>query len=98
MDDTWNDTLDILSSYNISVFIKRYLNEFLEAFIAYTGYGLLTNSEMSLQVLVKNIKVALILGALTFVLENYNPSYKATVKTGMIATLGSQIVKNNINH
>ena len=98
MDFNIDNVLVMISSYNISILIKLYLNEVLEAFIAYTIYKILTGTELSIEVLIKNVKVALILGALTFVLENYNPSYKATVKTGMIATLGSQIVKNNINH
>jgi hypothetical protein len=98
MDFNMDNFMEMMSSYNISMLTNLYLNEVLEAFIAYTIYGLLTNSELSLQIIIKNVKVALCIGLLTFILENYNPKYKDTVKNGMMSTLGMQMVKNNISH
>lgn len=79
----------------LSSMIKKYIKEVIEAYIAFTIYKIIiNNSDITLESSFKNIKAAMIIGAVTFALEYYDSSYKSIVKNGMAASIGSQLIKN----
>lgn len=69
----------------------HYLEEVFEAFVAVIIYTLLSNnSKFEIK---RAIKVSLIVGLITFLLEIYKPEFKDTVKSGMVSSAGSNLVK-----
>lgn len=76
--------------FSLTYIIKRYIQEFIEAFIAYTIYEIISSKKF---VLCKTIQMSFIIGFITFILEEYNASYKNSLKNGIVITLGSQLLK-----
>lgn len=69
----------------------HYLEECFEAFVAFVFYTLLTNNAKF--DFYRAIRVSLIVGLLTFSLEIYKPDFKANVKSGMVASIGSGMIR-----
>lgn len=69
----------------------HYIEECFEALMAIILYTLLTNNKIDIQ---RIIKTSLIIGFLTFLLEIYKPNFKDNMKSGMVASLGSSIIKS----
>lgn len=77
----------------INYIFKRYIQEILEAFIAYSLYRLITEKTLDIK---KAISMSLFIGFITLILEEYNSAYKDTIKNGMIMTVSSQLIKNSM--
>lgn len=71
-------------------YLKRYLQEIVENFIAFSVYDLLMHKNFNLK---KSSYMALISGVVTLFLEEYDQSYKQLLKNGIIMAIGSQLVK-----
>lgn len=69
-------------------YVKRYLQEILEAFIAYSIYNLLKEKTYNIY---KMLKVSLIIGAVTLFLEEYNEDYKKNIKNGLITSISTSV-------
>ncbi len=77
---------------NYNYYIFRYIQEVIEAFIAYSLFNILSkNKDTDLQ---KILFMSFFIGFLTLILEEYDPSYKNTIKNGMLVGIGSQLVKS----
>lgn len=68
----------------------RYIQEILEAFIAYGVYRLLTSKKIFYT---KALYMSFIIGLITLILEEYNSSYKDTVKNSIMITIANQLIK-----
>ena len=69
----------------------RYLQEFLEAFIAYSIYMFIKTKNINIY---NNVQVALVIGFITLLLEEYNPAYNKAVKTGMLTSVVTHALTN----
>lgn len=69
-------------------YIKRYLQEVLEAFLAYTLYKFITQTKYDIQ---NSIRLSFSIGLFTLILEEYNPSYKDSVKSGLNFSIAKQL-------
>jgi hypothetical protein len=74
----------------IIYYISRYIQEIAEALIAYSIYIYITNKTVDLY---HNIKIALFIGLITLVLEEYNPAYTKSIKSGVIMSVVSKSLK-----
>ncbi len=77
---------------HIVYLIKRFINEFLEAFIIIILYKLITKDDFYTNIF-DVIKKSLIIAPITLFLEEYDREYKKAVKTGMLTIAGSGIIK-----
>ena len=68
-----------------------YLHECFEAFIAIVVIRIAVDKAFDFG---KIIQASMIIGLLTFMLENYNKSLKSNIKQGITFTAGSQIVNS----
>ncbi len=79
-------------SINYKYYIFRYIQEVIEAFIAYSLFNILSdNKDVNTK---KIIFMSFFIGFLTLILEEYDPTYKNTIKNGMLVGIGSQLVKS----
>jgi hypothetical protein len=76
---------------NIIWYIKYYLQEIVEALAAILIYKMLSSKD-SLDYL-SIFKSSLVIGAITTVLETYDSGYKTSVKNGVLATVGTVMIK-----
>jgi hypothetical protein len=76
---------------NIRYYMYRYLQEFLEAFVAIAIFSYL-NGTINFT---KIINSSIIISIVTLILEEYNPAYKSSLKTGMISSIGHRVVRRN---
>jgi hypothetical protein len=67
-------------SVKIVYYIKRYIFEVLEATIALSVLFYFKNGKFQL-----NLKMALIIGLITLILEEYNPNFSSNVKSGIFS-------------
>jgi uncharacterized membrane protein YjjP (DUF1212 family) len=70
-------------------YIKLYLYECFEAFVAISILRLALEKPFNFP---QVIKASLIIGVLTFLLEQYDPDFKQNVRQGITFTVGSQVV------
>ncbi len=77
---------------NYQYYTFRYIQEVIEAFIAYSLFSILTDKKDT--DIKKILFMSLFIGFLTLLLEEYDPSYKNTIKNGMLVGIGSQLVKS----
>ncbi len=76
---------------NYKYYVLRYIQEVIEAFIAYSLFNILSdNKDTNMK---KILFMSFFIGFLTLLLEEYDPSYKNTIKNGMLVGIGSQLVK-----
>lgn len=75
---------------NFFYYIKRYFSEFLEALIALTLLSLF-KKENTIDIQ-KNIKLALGIGVITLILEEYNPNFSSNIKSGISYTVGTNLI------
>ena len=75
----------------VKYYFLRYINEVLESLIAYSIYSIINEgSRINVN---KIIGMSMIIGLITLVLEEYNPIYKNTIKSGILMTIGSTLLK-----
>lgn len=74
----------------IIYYISRYIQEIAEALIAYSIYSYITNKTVDLY---HNIKIASFIGLITLALEEYNPAYTKSIKSGVIMSVVSKSLK-----
>ena len=77
---------------NYQYYTFRYIQEVIEAFIAYSLFSILTDKKDT--DIKKILFMSFFIGFLTLLLEEYDPSYKNTIKNGMLVGIGSQLVKS----
>ena len=75
---------------DIKTIVLRYIQEVIEAFIAIGLYSYITNNFK----LEKVFNMAIVVGAITLVLEEYDPKYKSSLKNGMIVAVGGTMIKS----
>lgn len=78
----------------IKAHILHYIEECFEALMAIILYTLLTNNKFNSR---RIIKTSLIIGLITFLLEIYKPKFKDNMKSGMVTSLGSSMIKSTVN-
>lgn len=71
-------------------YFKRYSQEIVESFVAFTVYNFLIHRKFDLK---KSSYMGLGLGFVTLILEEYDHSYKELFKNGIIMAIGSQVIK-----
>lgn len=71
-----------------SYYIKRYLFEVLEAFVALSVLHYMKYNKITMTTL----KMALGVGLITLILEEYNSNFSSNIKSGMTFTVGSSMV------
>lgn len=76
---------------NYTYYTFRYIQEVIEAFIAYSLFSILTDKKDN--DIKKILFMSFFIGFLTLLLEEYDPSYKNTIKNGMLVGIGSQLVR-----
>lgn len=75
--------------YDIKEWFLVYINEFLEAFISILIIRVAMEKEVHLK---KMIYASLVIGLVTFILENYNKDFKSNIKQGITFSVGSQMI------
>lgn len=69
-----------------------YIGEVIQALVALLIYKYLTaKGALDIQ---RVVHAGLIIGAITTVIEYFDPSFNRTVKTGAMMSIGSNLVKN----
>ena len=81
-----SDTESIINLNPVKYYTLRYIQEILEAFLAYSIYIYVKSNNFNI---VSNIKISLFIGAITLFLEEYNPTYNKSIKSGMLVNLVS---------
>lgn len=71
-------------------YLRRYIQEFLEIFIAY-GVYLLFLSEKTFD-LYQVVKFSLVISLLILMLEAMNKDYKNNLKTGLLGAFGAKML------
>ena len=84
-----HDTVSLKKS--IKYYSLRYIQEILEAYVAYSLFKIIAEKPIDF---VKTFKMSLIIGLITFMLEEYNSDYKNTIKNGIFVNIGTQFVKS----
>lgn len=74
---------------SVYYFVKRYIQEFLEAFIGLIIIYIFTQKEINYQSL---LKTSGLLGFITLILEDYNPNFNSNIKQGMSFTVGANLM------
>lgn len=82
----------IISKTDIQKNISIYIQEVVEVFIIYFLYALLTSKETFQPK--RAMKIALIVGFITFLAELYEAEFKRTIKTGILSAIGVGMIKN----
>jgi hypothetical protein len=79
---------------NYVYYIKRYIQEFLEALIALSVVFYIKNSKefFSKDSLLNIVKMSSVIGLVTLILEEYNSDYSKNIKDGMKFTVGTHLV------
>lgn len=76
----------------IQYLTSRYIQEVLEAFVAYSLYSILSDKkEVNFS---KILFMSFFIGFLTLIIEEYDTGYKNIIKNGMLVSVGSQLVKS----
>lgn len=70
-------------------YIKRYIQEVLEAFVAILIIKIATDKEL---IYINILKGSVFVGILTLLLEEYNPEFKEQIRQGITFTVGSQLM------
>lgn len=79
-------------NHDIKYYIKRYINELIEAFIALLVVYLLSpNKNIDTNLFIRNI---FIFAFVTLLVEEYNPEYSSNIKQGMTFTIGSNLLSS----
>lgn len=74
---------------------KRYAQEVSEALLALSIVKLISKQKyLNIEELSKLIKLSLLVGFITLILEEINPQIKDSVKQGLTAGVGSSILKS----
>lgn len=72
-----------------------YLSEVFEVFIVYILFVYITNNEKYNAI--KSIRIAFIVAFITYISEIFNPKIKSLLKTGIVTSIGSNILKSHFN-
>ena len=70
-------------------YLKRYIQEILEAFVAILIIKVATDKQIIYSHILKG---SLFVGILTLLLEEYNPEFKEQIRQGITFTVGSQMM------
>ena len=71
--------------------LEYYLKETLEAFVVLVLYKIISKSDASYILLFQS---AALIGIVTTIIENYNTDYYKNLKSGILASLGTIIIKS----
>lgn len=74
---------------DIMYYLKRYIQEVLEAFVAILIIKVATDKQL---VYINILKGSIFIGILTLLLEEYNPDFKEQIRQGITFTVGSQMM------
>lgn len=82
----------MLSLKIVQYLSTRYIQEVMEAFVAYSLYSILSDKkDVNFS---KIMFMSFFIGFLTLIIEEYDTSYKNIIKNGMLVSVGSQLVKS----
>lgn len=77
-------------NFKLIEFIRIYLEEFMEALIAVTVVRFLLSKGINFK---ETIIQSMIIGFVTFILENFSPDTKKSVKNGINLSIGTTLMK-----
>lgn len=77
----------------IYYYLSRIVQEFMEAFIAYTIFSLVMYKTGEKLEVLHVMYVACIIGSVTFLIEEYDPKYRESIKAGIMVTIGTAMLK-----
>lgn len=80
------ETEPVPPSRNVHYYLKRYLQELLEACIGLFVIGLVSQKPFDFKMFARN---ASILAFATLILEEYNPNFAGNVRQGLAFTVGA---------
>ncbi len=86
-----NFTQNKITYEKVKYITLRYIQEILEAFVAYTLFKLISNKQI---VFSNTLRLSMVVGFVTLILEEYNTVYKNSIKNGILANIGSEFVKH----
>lgn len=78
-----------VSKRDLKYFLRRYVQEFIEAFIGLFIINVFTKKPIEYKSL---FKTSLLLGLITLILEEYNPAFNSNVKQGMSFSVGASLI------
>lgn len=83
-----------IKSIDYKYYLKRYIQEYLEALIALSVVFYIKNNKdfFGKDSLLNIAKMASVIGLVTLILEEYNSSYSKNIKDGMKFTVGTYLV------
>lgn len=70
-------------------FIKLYVHEVVEALVAIVVIRLAMEKDINWP---KTIKASMLIGLLTYMIEQYSPDFKQNIRQGISFTVGSQLM------
>jgi hypothetical protein len=76
----------------IQYYILYYIKEVFEAVVALIIYKVITSQDI-MKDYKQIVKGSLIIGVVTTLLENYNPEYKRSLKSGLLTSISNAAVK-----
>ncbi|HEY9703205.1 MAG TPA: hypothetical protein V6C58_12200 [Allocoleopsis sp.] len=89
--------MNYYSNINLFVYLsKRYIQEFFEALLILLLYKFLIVQKVDVPILLNISWIAMVIGFITLLLEEWAPSYGKNVKNGMLAYIGTNVIKNKI--
>ncbi len=81
-------------SLTIKYYLTRFIEEVIQSCIAVSIIKLLANNSNKDVDVFKIIQYSILLGSVTFILEEYDHKYADNVKTGIKVTTGTTLLKS----
>jgi len=75
---------------NLREYALSYLQEFLELFVALSGFSLVMKRDQN--TITNILKFSFIFAFIGVCLEHYDPKYKTSLRAGFIASIGSRVI------
>jgi hypothetical protein len=79
---------------DIGMWIRIYINEVFQAFVSILIIRMALEKEI---VMIKIFKASIVLGFITFILENYDKDFNTSIKQGITFSVGSHMVSTYMN-
>ena len=79
---------------NINYYLTRYIEEVIQSCIAVSIIKILANTSNKEVDVFKIIQYSILLGSITFILEEYDHKYAENVKTGIKVATGTTLLKS----
>ena len=81
-----------ITSDDVKNILIGYFSEVLEVLVIYGIYTYLANN-IKFDI-VRTLKIAFVIGLITFISESYNPMFKKNMKAGILSSIGTGMIKS----